>query len=767
MLRIILLILGFFSFFDGVFSATMPFIDVSEKDPYFDGVRDLYDFGMITDDGSHRFRPDEPIERDTFVGLATSVSCHKCLSPTFEDILHYDISPFIDLRKTNPNYYCIAYANETGIVQGYTLSSEWTTTCEDKKAYSSSPFCEKNKTTRIEATAMLLRQWKLWDDTRNSQYMPKRVINDVQGYWQGYAEKWIQAGILTISPEGTVFPDASISRGEFAQMASVMLSYNQCSRWESTNNTVAGAIWVSDANGKAVEKSLFREWDGSILIPIVSTGSWDYSWKAIDRETGVIKIFSSHTLPISYLGPWSWIIELSVIDPITKAIMSHPKSMITIENWWTPQKSGIAIFSDTNNTSPWTPIHLDSLLTSPVPGMVYNWDFGDGKSSNDAKKTEHSFEKPGNYTVIVRATDPSGNISSSSMIITIGNDGKSVPINWISNPLTLNIYSSPNRWDINTDFHFYSDAVGWSGKLSYFWNFWDGNTSQDRDWVNHRYDKVWLYTAELRVRDENGKESVSQIFINVTKEYVSSGTSGTKNPISVIIEANPLQGSVGKTIEFKSLISGWNAKNIIYSWDYGDGTRWSTWWISTHIYSTPWIYTVILIVQDTDGNMSQSEVILSIDGIIDADGDGVNDGEDACISVYWKRENLWCPVIKTLHFYDQVNRKFNGNISSSGNDRDHDGVDDTLDLCPDVLGSIVNNGCPSISLLSGLSENKCFSKELDAHGIMIASPVCITCPCDNTISLMSLARKCDVLFPAILSKDQKNIYSRGGFYQIQ
>ena len=61
--------------------------------------------------------------------------------------------------------------------------------------------------------------------------------------------------------------------------------------------------------------------------------------------------------------------------------------------------------------------------------MVYSWDFGDGKSSNDAKKTEHSFEKPGNYTVIVRATDSSGNISSSSMVITIGNDGKSVPIN--------------------------------------------------------------------------------------------------------------------------------------------------------------------------------------------------------------------------------------------------------------------------------------------------------------------------------------------------
>ena len=767
MLRIILFILGILAFFEGCYSAEMPFIDVSEKDVYFDGVRDLYDFGMITDDGSHLFRPEDPIERDMFVWLATSVSCHKCLSPTLEDILHYDVSPFVDLQKTNPNYYCIAYANEQEIVQGYTLSAEWTTACEDKKIYSRTPFCEKNKTTRIEATAMLLRQWKLWDDTRNSQYMKKQVINDVNSYWQGYAEKWIQAGILTLSPEGMVNPDASISRGEFAQMASVMLSYNQCSRWDGTKNTLASAIWVIDANGRTIEKSIFQKWDGSLLMPIVSSGNWNYNWKAIDRETGVVKTFSSDTLATSNLGQWSWIIELSVIDPVTKIVMSQPRSTIVIEGWWDIPKDGITIFSDTNNAPPWTPIHFDSLLMSPIPGVRYSWDFGDGKTSVDAKKTEHTFDKPGNYTVIVRATDPSGNISSSSMVVTIGNDGKAVVLSWMYNPLTVNIHSNPSSWNLNTDFQFYSDVVGWSGKLSYFWNFGDGKTSQDRDWVSHRYDKPWLYTVELRTRDENGKESVSQMLINVRKEGTLSDIWGGSNPISVIIKSDPLIGSIGKAIQFRSLISGGDAKNLTYSWDYGDGKRWDNWWVSSHIYDTPWIYTVILSVRDNDGHMSQSEIILSIDGITDTDGDGIRDKEDACSSIYWSPESLWCPTVKTLNFYDQINRKFNGNILSSGNDRDADGIDDALDLCPDILWSIVNNGCPGISLLSGLSENKCISNQLNTRGIMIAAPICISCPCENTVSLMSLARTCDVLFPAILSKDQKNIYSRGGFYQIQ
>lgn len=53
----------------------------------------------------------------------------------------------------------------------------------------SSPFCETNKTTRIEAAAMLLRQAQLWDDAKNTGYIKKINITDINGYWQGYAEK--------------------------------------------------------------------------------------------------------------------------------------------------------------------------------------------------------------------------------------------------------------------------------------------------------------------------------------------------------------------------------------------------------------------------------------------------------------------------------------------------------------------------------------------------------------------------------------------------
>jgi S-layer homology domain len=105
---ILLVILGLLSIWDTVSGATFPFTDVKESDKYYDGVRDLYEYGIIFDDGTGLFRPSEAITRDMFVGLSISVSCQKCLSPSIDDILHYSISPFIDLEKRNPYFYCIA-----------------------------------------------------------------------------------------------------------------------------------------------------------------------------------------------------------------------------------------------------------------------------------------------------------------------------------------------------------------------------------------------------------------------------------------------------------------------------------------------------------------------------------------------------------------------------------------------------------------------------------------------------------------------------------
>ena len=57
------------------------------------------------------------MNRDFFVSLAVGIGCHKCETPSIGDILKYQISPFVDLPKTNQFYYCIAYAKDNNIAQ--------------------------------------------------------------------------------------------------------------------------------------------------------------------------------------------------------------------------------------------------------------------------------------------------------------------------------------------------------------------------------------------------------------------------------------------------------------------------------------------------------------------------------------------------------------------------------------------------------------------------------------------------------------------------
>ena len=145
MLRFAFAWMIFFLCMGNIFASTLPFTDVPTSDPAYNAIKNLFDQGIISDDGSHLFHGNDPINRDHFVALSVSVSCKKCLTPSSEDIIQYQFSPFIDLKKQNEYYYCIAYASDKKIVQGYMPDQTGKSKCQDGQQFSSSTFCEKNK----------------------------------------------------------------------------------------------------------------------------------------------------------------------------------------------------------------------------------------------------------------------------------------------------------------------------------------------------------------------------------------------------------------------------------------------------------------------------------------------------------------------------------------------------------------------------------------------------------------------------------------------
>jgi PKD repeat protein len=437
MIRVILYIIWLLFSFQA-FASESIFVDVKKDAPYYDAVNFLVESRVIHDRWNGYFYPESPMTRDFYVSLAVGVGCKKCTTPTIEDIIKYTESPFIDLEKNNPYYYCIAYAAEKWITQWYTIKDGETKTCENGKSYTTTPFCWDNTITRIEAVAIFLRRAELWNESLNSgNFEQKITIPDVSKNWYGYAQKWIEAGILQQNQNGNVSPDEKITRGEFAIMAAKILEYTQCQTKEVFLNT-ASEIQVTDTNNTLITKTEFTKWDIYFLIPKVSIpeNSLNFSWTA----TPIPSSWSEKTTQVSFswtkfpgilLGEWRWQIQLSVLLQNTQ--ISESTMMLTVlpnaknqEN--TTNTSGSVSWNNNTNTKTDSPSPSLLIEASPLTNLrenvtyfrsiqqnisanaVYMWDFWDGMIYSGTGNTWHAYTDAGIYPVTLTVTDLQKNI---------------------------------------------------------------------------------------------------------------------------------------------------------------------------------------------------------------------------------------------------------------------------------------------------------------------------------------------------------------------
>jgi hypothetical protein len=322
----------------------------------------------------------------------------------------YQTSPFVDIRKSNPYYYCIAEAKTIGITQGYILDQTQSTTCEDGSKYTSSPFCALNSTSRIEATAMLLRRANLWNDTLNSGDFDRSIdIPDATTYWYGYAKKWVQFGLISRDATGRIWSDTNITRGEFAIMAAKTLAYTQCQT--SDLNTIESSIQVTDANGNKVSKSSFGVGERATLTAITGTGNVSYKWTLRNIDTNTALTQSGKTLTTDTLTPGTWTVRLDTIDDKTGKVIGTSTITITIGS--ATQTTPSVILSSSTLSA-----YIDDLVSfrgvTSGSGLLYRWDYGDGTTSTDGASTTHAYSASGVYTVSLTVTDPITDKSSIS-----------------------------------------------------------------------------------------------------------------------------------------------------------------------------------------------------------------------------------------------------------------------------------------------------------------------------------------------------------------
>jgi len=239
---------------------------------------------------------------------------------------------------------------------------------------------------------------------------------------------------------------------------------------------------------------------------------------------------------------------------------------------------------------------------SDLPLLTYEWDFGDGSSTNaskDNKVVAHEYAEAGVYVVrlVVKDDDwTSSNFAymeSSLITITGAAEGNGTVM------LYYDLYGgnhSENGSSNNSS----------SGPISIYWDFGDGSFAKGAN-ATHTYDEDGVYVVTLIVSDAFGAMSVHHIFVTVLNSAPTA-------------EAGPdVVGEEDEKITFTGLGSDPGGGPVTYSWDFGDGWKGGG-QVVNHSYTKQGVYTVTLSVSDSHGLTDSDTCNVTVNNVVPVAG---------------------------------------------------------------------------------------------------------------------------------------------------
>ena len=259
-------------------------------------------------------------------------------------------------------------------------------------------------------------------------------------------------------------------------------------------------------------------------------------------------------------GVFSVILKCLGPSGCTKSMIYH--NIITVT-------SSKAIF----NASPRVgcpPLTTNFISLSPVQGLTYLWNFGDGTTSTQANPT-HDYTTSGNFNVSLIIRDSLGCTDTLKKVNYIQTINPAA--NYIPPPTTVGC--AP----LTTQF---TDAT--VGANSWNWNFGDGTTSTDQNPV-HSYSVPGNYTVSLTTSSSNGGCSTS--ISNFSSFQVQGGYAGFNHTETI---CPPYIASFQDT----------SMNAVSWFWDFGDGAT-STLQNPNHQYAVAGYHSASLTITTSDG----------------------------------------------------------------------------------------------------------------------------------------------------------------------
>ncbi|EKE30329.1 MAG: hypothetical protein ACD_2C00005G0004 [uncultured bacterium (gcode 4)] len=739
-------------------TVSFPFTDIKPNDELYKDLKTLYSNNVIKDSPDHLFRPDSLITRDEFLWIVIWVWCKDCINPTTEDFIKYDSSPFVDLSKFNPYYYCIASWKESKITQWYLLDSKWEYTCQNKKTFTSTPFCPENNTTRIEAVAMLLRIANLWDDTKNSTVAHDVLIKDVDNNWYWFAKKWIEARLLKIDAEGKVYPNEYINRREFVHMATKVFWINLCesknlfsTKWLSSDIQIFDKTNPDSCSGNWTQTNFADQKENTYDFHAYTENKWDfeYSWEFTNTTTWETKKMSWPCLDDMTMPDWKWIIKSTIKDKATWET-SQSFTQITVSKNTT--SSGIS--ADIKATPifwEWPlGVNFNSTVTWWKWNTVKTWDFWDWQTST-LSNPSHTYSTPWIYTVTLRVIDESWNTWISQLTIEVAETVDS-DNDWVKDKLDKCpqiVWPALNSWCPVVDEY----KKPWSNNLTN-WNNGGNNNNEE-------------ISAEIKIFDKTNAQSSKWIWslsqFDDKKETVYDFYAHTETP-----------GNLEYKWEFTNTTT---KEKISANWKFLDNFD----------LETNWIWIAKLTIKDKD--TGKEAISTSQISITDKPTSwGSNDNSNNLTVNIDSNLLVWIsPITVDLKWIVQwaewdVQYKWNfwdWQTSTSQNPSHTYQIPWVYTITLTATDAKWNTWTSQIVVVikwNNLSWNNsgsdwiwnlCISEKAKWKWTIEWLLECNSCPCSFSLSYLASIRSCDIIFPAISSPDKKTLYSRWSIYQIK
>ena len=339
---------------------------------------------------------------------------------------------------------------------------------------------------------------------------------------------------------------------------------------------------------KTAQMNLPSNLDGGAFIN--EQGEYTYALWAkttqdrVESANGIYSFPAGFNLSTVYKREWNFGETEAVGEISANAIQLTERPIFLTENEMV--STPVVPFISANTTEGCAPVNVQYQdLTQPFADS-WLWTFPGGTPETSTEQNPSVvYESAGSYDVILQVTN--GGVTES---VTYSN--------------YVNVEPTPNA--MFTFANASASAVTFINQSEdsnyYFWDFGDGNTSQDFN-PYHVYAESGIYTVTLSSANDCTIQSTSQ---TVTIDLDSGNGGGGAVPPNASFEANVLAGCAPLTIDFTDLSTNTPTN---WSWTFEGGTpASSTDRNPTVTYSVPGTYTVILQSGNLGGTDTEVEL---------------------------------------------------------------------------------------------------------------------------------------------------------------